>query len=172
MKIIDLSLTLYENMPVYPNDPEVRINVVHTHSNNGWELREITMGSHTGTHVDAFSHMHKGMQSLNEIPLSRFFGPAQVVEINANWPNDIGLFFIEEIDINLSDKLISSRPNFVGGNITEALERKLLKHEIVTYTNLKNLNLIQRNTTFTFYGFPLKIKEGDGSPVRAIAIIE
>lgn len=68
-------------------------------------------------------------------------------------------------------ELIFLKPNFVGGNITEALERKLLKHEIITYTNLVNLNLIKRNTTFMFYGLPLKIKDGDGSPVRAIAII-
>lgn len=100
MKIIDLSKTIYEKMPVYPNDPEVKINIVHTHSDNNWELREITMGSHTGTHVDSFSHMHNGMQSLEEIPLERFFGPAQVVNINANWPNNVGLFFMEEIDVD------------------------------------------------------------------------
>ena len=37
------------------------------------------MGSHTGTHVDAFSHMHKDGETLEEIPLERFFGKARLV---------------------------------------------------------------------------------------------
>jgi len=58
MKVIDLSLPIYYGMEVFPGDPEVNIETIHTHENEGWELRKISMGSHTGTHVDAFSHMH------------------------------------------------------------------------------------------------------------------
>ena len=59
-----------------------------------------------------------------------------------------------------------------GGMITEELERALLKNKIVTYTGLVNLECLPKQETFIFYGLPLKIKSGDGSPVRAIAIIE
>jgi len=52
------------------------------------------------------------------------------------------------------------------------LERALLGNNIITYTGLVNLELIPKVRTFIFYGLPLKIKGGDGSPVRAIAIIE
>ena len=40
------------------------------------------------------------------------------------------------------------------------------------YTGLVNLECLPKQETFIFYGLPLKIKSGDGSPVRAIAIID
>ncbi|HCW05377.1 MAG TPA: cyclase [Clostridium sp.] len=172
MKVIDLSVSLYTNMEVFPGDPEVKINVIHTHENNSWELRNITMGSHTGTHVDSFSHMHKNKETLDEITIERFFGRAQVVELCEPWPKDTGLFFIEEIGIKDLNRIIDLNPGFVGGNITEDLERELLRNDIITYTGLVNLKLIPRGKTFVFFGLPLKIKSGDGSPVRAIAIVK
>lgn len=73
MKIIDLSVPLYTGMPVFPGDPEVRVAVVQTYETHAWELRQLILGSHTGTHVDAFSHMHAGLETLDEISLERFF---------------------------------------------------------------------------------------------------
>lgn len=172
MKVIDLSAPLYTDMDVFPGDPEVRIEVVHTYEENTWELRHLNMGSHTGTHVDAYSHMHEGKETLDEIPIERFFGKAQVVELCQDLPREVGLFFIEEVGIEEINKIIDLNPGFVGGNITEALERALLGKGIITYTRLINLELIPKGKTFMFYGLPLRIKSGDGSPVRAIAIIE
>lgn len=171
MRVIDLSKPLYSGMDVYPGDPTVQIKVKHQHENEGWELRDIQMGSHTGTHVDAFSHMHPQKASLDKIPLDRFFGDAQVVQKSDKWPSTIGLFFTEAIGLEVLERLLEVKPNFVGGDINEELERALLKAEIVTYTNLVNLEEIPLRTTFTFVGLPLKIQEGDGSPVRAIAIL-
>lgn len=172
MKIIDLSTLIYTDMEIFPGDPDVKINLVHTYKKNSWELRQLSMGSHTGTHVDAFSHMHEGKESLDKIPIERFCGKGQVVDPSDHWPTDIGLFFIEEIGIEYLERLIIVNPGFVGGNITEELERALLGKNIITYTRLINLELLPPKKSFMFYGLPLKIKEGDGSPVRAIAILE
>ena len=171
MKIIDLSVTLYSGMDIFPGDPEVKIDIIHTHEKNGWELRQLNFGSHTGTHVDAFSHMHQEMNSLEEIPIENFCGEAQVVDYSKEWPKNIGLFFTEKMDLESLPKLLEAQPKFVGGDITEKLERLLLKEEIITYTNLVNLEKIPKYTSYTFYGLPLKIQKGDGSPVRAIAVI-
>ncbi len=172
MKVIDLSASIYTNMDVYEGDPRVKIDIVHTYEKNSWELRELKMGSHTGTHVDAFSHMHKNMATLDEIPIERFFGRARLVKPSQDFPENIGLFFREEVGVELLEKIISSNPGFVGGDIEEELERELLAREIITYTGLVNLDLIAINKDFTFYGLPLKIESGDGSPVRALAIFE
>lgn len=172
MKVIDLTKHLETGMKVYPGDPEVDIKIVHTYEENSWELREMKLGTHTGTHVDAFSHMHKNGKTLDDIPLTNFFGKAQVVELNKEFPQGIGLFFADEAGIEILEKIIKSRSPFVGGLINEELERALLKAEIVTYTNLINLELIPNGKIFSFIGLPLKIKQGDGSPVRAIALIE
>lgn len=79
---------------------------------------------------------------------------------------------MEAASIKHLDQILVSNPGFVGGSISESLERALLKNNIITYTNLINLELLPKNQTFMFYGLPLKIKAGDGSPVRAIAIID
>lgn len=172
MKIVDLSMPLHTGMEVFPGDPEVKMDVVHTYEKNGWELRNLSFGTHTGTHVDAFSHMHQGMASVDQIPVERFLGEAQVVEHSKEWPKNIGLFFTEKVGLESLSKLLEARPRFVGGELTEELERALLKREIITYTHLVNLEKLTKHSSFTFYGLPLKIQKGDGSPVRAIAVVE
>lgn len=172
MRVIDLSVSVYSGMEVFQGDPEVKIDLVHTYKENTWQLRQLQMGSHTGTHVDSPSHMHKGASTLDDIDIERFFDISQVVWKDEKFPINIGLFFIEEVGSMCLDKILSASPRFVGGNITEDLERALLEKEIITYTRLVNLDLIPVGKNFMFYGLPLKIKSGDGSPVRAIAIIE
>lgn len=171
MNVIDLTAAIYDGMPVYPGDPKVSVEQIQSISENGWELRQLSMGSHTGTHVDAFSHMHQGGANLDEMPLTRFFGPATLVELSSVWPSDVGLLFNQAMNESYLDRLLLARPPFVGGDLSENLEKALLAHGIVTYTGLVNLDQLPVGVPFTFYGLPLKISNGDGSPVRAIALL-
>ena len=53
------------------------------------------------------------------------------------------------------------------GNTAELdvdLERKLLQSGILTITDLVNMDKLPEDKEFMFYGVPLKIKDGDGSP--------
>ncbi len=172
MKIIDLSKSLRTNMEVYAGDPAVEIDIVHTHKIHGWELRKMTFGSHTGTHVDAFSHMDEQGMTLDQIPLDKFFGCSLVVDIDQEFPKNRGLFFRVKVEMNMVDKIINAHPPFVGGDIDEVAQRALLQAGVITYTDLVNLDQIPTNTEFMFYGFPLPIEAGDGSPVRAVAVLE
>lgn len=172
MKVIDLSLPIAEGMSVYPGDPEVKVKIAHTYDSHTWELRELTMGSHTGTHVDAPSHMHPGGATLDELPPERFFGITRAVSVDQpNWPEDKGLLFPDEVGLECVDRIVASQPLFVGGELTEELERALLSHGIITYTRLQGLDQLPLDTDFMFYGFPLRIAGGDGSPVRAVAVV-
>lgn len=171
VRVIDLSQPLYTGMQVYPGDPEVRIDVAHRYDTHGWELRKLEMGSHTGTHVDAISHMVRGGAALDAMPLERFFGKACVVDPNSEWPRGMGLFFVEPVGEELADRIAAAQPGFVGGPISEPLQRELLGRSIVTYTDLCRLEQIPKDTVFWFFGLPLKIVGGDGSPVRALAIV-
>ncbi len=172
MKIIDLTKNIYDGMEVYPGDPEVKIEQTHNFKADDYVLRKLSMGTHTGTHVDAFSHMDPDGKTIDEISLEQFIGFASKVKVNQPFPKGVGLIFDEKADVDLFEKIIQSGAPFIAGNISEALERKLLHNQIVTFTNLINLGQVPYNLTFLFVGLPLKIKEGDGSPVRAIAILE
>ena len=172
MKIIDLTQSIENNMEVYPGDPEVKIKVTNTYPEDDYLVRKLSLGSHTGTHVDAFSHMDRTGESLDQIPLERFCGRAYLVDKEDKFPINKGLLFKERVGVDSLDKIIAAQPNFIGGPISEELERSLLNNKIITFTGLVNLELLPTNESFMFYGLPLKINKGDGSPIRAIAILE
>lgn len=176
MKIVDLSQSLYDGMSVYPGDPEVQINQIHSLEKQGWQLRYLKFSSHVGTHADAFAHMDRKGKTIDNIPLERFIGTTQIVTVHSPFPRGIGLAFREgTLATSLFEKIKAANPLFVVvGNQAELeveLERKLLQSGILTITDLINMNALPSDVPFTFYGVPLKIKDGDGSPIRAFAIL-
>lgn len=77
-KIIDISLPIYEGMPIYPNNPGFSTKPVPTpHS----YLSEVTMGTHTGTHIDAPRHVFKDGKGVDEVSLERLIGPCRVLDM-------------------------------------------------------------------------------------------
>lgn len=177
MKIVDLSQPLYDGMDVYPGDPRVHIKQVHTLDKEGWRLKYLQFSSHIGTHADAFSHMDEQGKTTDNIPIERYIGKTIVVSKDQEFPKNLGLAFKEGgLGLDLFEKLKRAKPLFiVVGNTAELdveLERKLLQKGILTITDLVNMEALPKNNPFTFFGVPLKIREGDGSPIRAFAILD
>lgn len=81
MSWIDISLPIGPNSPVYPGDPAIEVEAVTTLDTAASHLSRVSMGSHTCTHVDAPAHFVRGGATLAEVPLSRFNGPAWVLEL-------------------------------------------------------------------------------------------
>lgn len=70
-------------MPVYPGDPEPSFVPAATLEKNGVNLTRMTLGSHTGTHVDAPMHFVQGGMTVDQIPVSRFIGEAYVADLSS-----------------------------------------------------------------------------------------
>ncbi|KAH9915872.1 putative cyclase [Fomitopsis serialis] len=79
---VDLSQTLDPNTPVYPGDPIFSCCPTLTIEHDGNNVTSISMGSHTGTHVDAPYHFIQDGKRIDEVPLSRFVGSAVVVDVS------------------------------------------------------------------------------------------
>lgn len=176
MKIIDLSQPLFDGMDVYHGDPEVHIKQIHNLDKEGWRLSYLQLSSHIGTHVDAFSHMDEKGTTIDNIPLEKYIGKTILVKKEDEFPKNMGLAFKEgQLNIDLFEKLKNAEPLFViiGDNaeFDVELERKLLQSGILTITDLVNMDKLPEDKEFMFYGVPLKIKDGDGSPIRAFAIL-
>ncbi|MBI4065420.1 cyclase family protein [Candidatus Gottesmanbacteria bacterium] len=174
MKIIDLTQQLFDHMPAYPGDPEVIIEEIHTIKNQGWNLRNMTFSTHIGTHVNVPYHMVQSGKTLDDFSLDIFMGKCTVYKPGMQFQKDVGVIFHDpNIDNLLADQLIKSLPKFIGiSNKYEfdvAIEKKLLRHGIISYENLTNTEALPDE--FFFYGLPLNIKGGDGSPVRAFAVV-
>lgn len=175
MNIIDLSQKLYHNMPVYPGDPEVTIEEIHTLDKEGWNLRNLTFTTHIGTHVNVPYHMVEKGRRLTDFRLDAFCGVAELYKQGMAISSEKGIIFsTSNIDQSIANILIKTPPKFIG--LSEqfefdiVLEKLLLEHNIISFENLTNTDKLL--DTFMFYGMPLNISEADGSPVRAFAVVE
>jgi len=79
---IDLTHTIENGMPVYVGDAVPKVSKFKTLSKDGVNLSIITVGSHTGTHVDAPIHFVKGGISVDELPAEAFVGEAVVLDVS------------------------------------------------------------------------------------------
>ena len=80
--MIDLSVPLKDGMVHWPGDPPVRIRKVRRIGKGGSsEVSHLSMGSHTGTHMDAPGHFLKNGRAIDRMPLSAVIGSARVIEV-------------------------------------------------------------------------------------------
>ncbi len=89
-ELIDLSQEIFSGMPVFKNMPQVSITVHRTHEPSGTgtpipSVNLLQLTEHTGTHVDAFSHMSKDNagQTVDTMPLSMFYTSGICIDLSA-----------------------------------------------------------------------------------------
>ena len=100
LRVIDLTQPLEATTPViglppmFAPSPGMSIEVISKYDEKGpaWYWNTIRMGEHTGTHFDAPIHWITGKDLANNacdtIPVSRFIGPACVIDITAEVSRD------------------------------------------------------------------------------------
>ena len=86
LKLIDLSQPLYPDCPCGPSDPPLRSRLAVCHEKDGWQVEQLTLTSHTGSHVEAPLHKIPGAPSISDFPLERFVGAAVVVDLRGCRP--------------------------------------------------------------------------------------
>lgn len=82
---IDITVPLRNAMVHWPGDPPVHIErTADVERGDSHTLSEISMGSHSATHVDAPLHFLTHGNSVDEMPLDTMIGLARVIEIQDN----------------------------------------------------------------------------------------
>ena len=77
---VDVSVPLRTGMVHWPGDPGATVEKVHDlERGDPATLSFLSMGAHTGTHMDAPSHFVKGAPSLDSFTADAAIGPARVV---------------------------------------------------------------------------------------------
>jgi kynurenine formamidase len=105
-EIIDLSQEIFTGMPVFPGLPEVEISMHVSHEQ--WDgitdsdivspaVNRLTLGEHTGTHVDAINHMAREFrgQSIDRMPLTMFYTEGICLDLSHKGPGEL----IERADL-------------------------------------------------------------------------
>jgi arylformamidase len=81
VEIIDVSVPIRPEMPIYDGNPGVRLTRVQAIANGAnANVSELELGVHTGTHVDAPLHFIEGGDAAETLPLEVLIGPAFVVD--------------------------------------------------------------------------------------------
>lgn len=82
-KIIDITTPISPFMQVFPGDPEPSIEKICTLEEEGFALSLLSMGSHTGTHVDAPSHILNNGLPVDKLELENLIGTALVLDLTS-----------------------------------------------------------------------------------------
>jgi arylformamidase len=122
MKIVDISLPIKNNMIIYPNNPEVLIEKFSDLPNNSSRVSKITLGSHTGTHIDAPSHTLLSGKNIEIYNLENFIGPCKVFDFSylasgetIKIPDFENALRLQKIKIEKGDKILMRTSNSVRG---------------------------------------------------------
>lgn len=88
MRLIDLTHPITNGMAVYfPWHPPTEIAQTANYAQDNCVVHRLTIGTHTGTHIDAPSHIFEGMHHIDEYDLSLWFSEAQVLDFTPRRPN-------------------------------------------------------------------------------------
>ena len=80
MKVIDLTHTIRERMPVYPGTDAPRFIPANSYEKDGFKETLLQMYTHTGTHMDPPAHLFAGRTTLDQFPAEQFIGKALVID--------------------------------------------------------------------------------------------
>lgn len=82
MIIHDITQTIHNDMPVWPGDPEVKLEWLLRISQGGEvNLTQIHMCAHSGTHIDMPSHFIDNGETLDDLDLNVLIGTARVISV-------------------------------------------------------------------------------------------
>lgn len=199
MKIIDLTKTLSEQTEVYAGDPPFARSHMMRLPGDICNLSRMELCLHTGTHADAPFHFIENGETVDMLSPEHFAGRAYVASIEAQggiiktgdikealtyldgenifilysghesfddipvFENEIGALLSSCGIITFASDLPSIEPAL-------AMHCDLLGRGIVIIEALTALSSLPEKHIF-FSAAPLKIKDGDGAPLRAFAFV-
>ena len=192
MKIYDISQELTE-CSVFSGDKSPEKEVVRDMSKGDlYNLSNISLCTHNGTHIDAPFHFINDGKRVNDIPLEKFIGPCCVVYHQGDFtPQHIKTLIEDKFEDFPKRILISGRATvtadaakvfadkgiYLLGNESQTVgpedapmevHKILLSKDVVLLEGLR-LSHIEPGEYF-LNAAPINIAGGDGSPCRAVLI--
>jgi len=103
MQIIDLSHEIAEEMTVFGDTEKPEINRKYSVQEDGYALHEISINSHTGTHVDAPAHMILGKNHLDDFQLNKFYGKGLMLKVDQFFGREINIDFLKKYEDKIQE---------------------------------------------------------------------
>lgn len=205
MRIHDITVPLSADLPVYPGDPAISVEAWDRiaegdHAN----VSRLTLGTHSGTHIDPPRHFKDAGLCVDELPLELLVGKAQVVEIKG--VKEIGPKQLERVHVKGVQRLLLKTGNSQlwqeegfreeyaaltpeGARYLREAGVKLVGIDYLSIERFHGDGEVHRTLLdsgilivegldlsevapgqYQLICLPLKVKGGDGAPVRALLI--
>jgi kynurenine formamidase len=87
-QVIDMTHELSEDFPTYGGPPGIVYDKLFDAATDGYNLYQLTLNEHTGTHIDAPLHFSVDGRSVAEIPISNLACPLCIVDIRDKAADD------------------------------------------------------------------------------------
>ena len=179
------------NTPVFDGDPETRAERIKSIDNcDEYNLTEISMSVHSGTHIDAPLHFCGDGQSIDNIRLNTFFGKCTVISVSGIltgedmerllpyckrrvlFHGDGKTFISQSAAIVLAQSRVvlvgTDAPSIAPSFDEERTHRELARAGIAILENL-NLSAID-DGEYDLCAFPVKLGGLEAAPCRAIIL--
>ncbi len=112
VKFYDISRPLFSQMPLYPGNPGVSLQFVQRRPKHSTNLSQLSLGSHSGTHVDAPKHVIFSKTSADQLPLELFYGPCRVLDFSKT-RGSISLSQVQSASVKKGERLLFKTSNSV-----------------------------------------------------------
>lgn len=113
-RIYDVSLSIREDMIVYPNNPKPSIKQYSMIPKDKVNESAIHLGSHTGTHVDSKRHIMDAASGVEELPLDSFYGNCKVIDLT-HLENEVQAKDLQCHDVKRGDIILLKTKNSIRG---------------------------------------------------------
>ncbi|MCO5314659.1 MAG: cyclase family protein [Solirubrobacterales bacterium] len=80
-KVVGLSQPISEDIPLWPGDPKVRFKEVANFKDDGYFLREFSIGEHSATHMNAPNSFHEGGAGMDAYRDEDLIKSAVVIDV-------------------------------------------------------------------------------------------
>lgn len=227
METYDLSHPIETGTPVYPGDPSPRVETAATVAEDGYRVSRLEIGTHTGTHIDAPSHVIDGGKSLDAFSVETYRFGALLVDLRPLEPREpVSRERLEEAigsvrrdgtsnthngnpdllvvrtgwDEYWGTERYHDHPYLTAEAAQAVVERGLsigidafsvdpspgpgtspdepdgipahhllLENDLLIVENLRGLSDLP--SEFELHAYPLPVRDADGSPIRAVAVV-
>ena len=192
MKIYDISQELM-SCCVFPGDDAPRKALVSDITKGAlYNLTNISMCAHNGTHIDAPFHFIKDGKTVENIPLEKFIGPCVVISHNGDFTKDHAEAVFNEKSADVTKRilikgnatvtadasrffaengiyLIGNESQTVGDkNAPMEVHKILLEKEVVLLEGIRLTGV--KDGEYFLCAQPINIAGCDGAPARAVLI--
>lgn len=88
LRLVDLSLDIFDGAPTFEPDPKTHINAHLKISDLNYNMTEIIMSAHYGTHLDAPYHFFDDGVTVENLDVRKGFGLAHVLDFSHKGAGD------------------------------------------------------------------------------------